>query len=124
MLRCIGARRVVRATARDGVPGMAVVNDGVQRWTIDAPSSSQYEKDADGEWVEWDDVTALLWERDEARTEADTLLAECERLRAAVSRIRVWADTYGHALVPCAGAADTYGDGVRACKGQVKAILG
>lgn len=58
------------------------VNCGIQRWTIDAPSSSQYEKDADGEWVEWDDVKALLWERDEARTEADTLreqLAAAER---------------------------------------------
>ena len=55
------------------------VNCGVQRWTIHAPCSNQYEKDDEGNWVEWDDVTALLWERDEARTEADTLRARIER---------------------------------------------
>jgi hypothetical protein len=53
--------------------------------------------------------------------------AECFRQLAAANallgRIGVWADTYGAALVPHGGAADTYGDGVRACKAQIKAML-
>lgn len=43
--------------------------------------------------------------------------------RETLARLGAWADTYGAALVPHGGAADTFGDGVRACKAQVKAIL-
>ena len=59
------------------------------------------------------------------------LLAENGRQRAQLAaanalldRIGVWADEYGSALVPHGGSADTFGDGVRRCKRQVKAILG
>lgn len=76
--------------------------------------------------------------------EIEKLTAQLERLRArlldreekfvakhaelvaanrALARLGVWADTCGAALVPSGGAADTYGDGVRACKAQVKALL-
>lgn len=58
------------------------VNCGVQRWTIHAPCGNEYEKDDEGNWVEWDDVTALLWERDEARMEADTLREQLAAIRA------------------------------------------
>lgn len=43
--------------------------------------------------------------------------------RETLARLGAWADTYGAALVPHGGAADTFGDGVRACKAQVKTIL-
>jgi hypothetical protein len=46
------------------------VNCGVQRWTIDAPSSDQYEKDDEGAWVEWDDVQILLWQLERVRGRA------------------------------------------------------
>jgi hypothetical protein len=32
----------------------------MKRWTIDAPSSSQYEEHPEGEWVRFEDVEALL----------------------------------------------------------------
>lgn len=49
--------------------------------------------------------------------------AELIAANRALARLGVWADTYGAALVPSGGDADTYGDGVRACKGQVKALI-
>jgi hypothetical protein len=79
-----------------------------------------------------------------AETEAAALRAGLERLRndsavrsveiigkhnelaaatALLDRLGHWADGYGTALVPHGGAADTYGDGVRACKRQVKDLL-
>lgn len=66
----------------------------------------------------------------EVRTCADWVLAKeaaDKRLAAAnalLGRIGVWADEYGPALVPHGGSADTFGDGVRRCKLQVKALLG
>jgi len=82
-------------------------------------------------------------ERDEWQSEAAALRAENERLRlyeqrywaeesykaklaaanALLERIGAWADVYGSALVPHGGFADTFGDGVRRCKAQVKALL-
>lgn len=49
-----------------------------------------------------------------------------DRLAAAealLGKLSVWADTYGSALKPSAGAADSYGDGVRTCKAQVRSML-
>lgn len=57
----------------------------------------------------------------ERAMDAESRLAAANALLA---RIGVWADTYGSALKPGAGMADSFGDGVRACKGQVKAMLG
>lgn len=47
--------------------------------------------------------------------------AERDRLRAALEG---WTRRYGSALCPGPGDADTFGDGVRAAKAQVRAILG
>ena len=45
----------------------------MKRWTIHAPSSSQYEEDPVGEWVEFDDVKAKL----DRLAQAEALLNEC-----------------------------------------------
>lgn len=58
----------------------------------------------------------LVRERDAARSEA-------EQLQERLARINEWADTYGAALSPSAGSADTFGDGIRAAKKQIKALL-
>lgn len=50
----------------------------MKRWTIDAPSQSQYHRDLDGEWVEYDDVRDL--EQENARLRA--AIAEALRLHA------------------------------------------
>lgn len=49
--------------------------------------------------------------------------SEAETLRALLGQLGHWADGYGSALVPHGGWADTFGDGVRCCKAQVKAML-
>jgi hypothetical protein len=46
----------------------------VKRWDIDAPSSSQYHRSPDGEWVEWVDVAEL----EERLAEATGLLGRCK----------------------------------------------
>lgn len=51
-------------------------------------------------------------------TEVRKLLRALEHRLA---RIGEWADEYGSALVP--RGADTYGEGIRACKAQVKALV-
>lgn len=56
--------------------------------------------------------------------QAAEAFAEVERLRAenaALAKLREWTLTFGAALKP--SGADTYGEGVRACKAQVAAIL-
>lgn len=61
-----------------------------------------------------------------AKAIADATQDAWEQLASAnalLGRLEVWSDTYGQALAPHGGSADTYGDGVRACKAQVKAIL-
>lgn len=55
------------------------------------------------------------------------LRAELERVTAerdeSLARLREWTLTYGAALCPTAGSADTFGDGMRAAKQQVSAIV-
>lgn len=42
-------------------------------------------------------------------------------LVALIARINGWADQYGEALIP--RGADTYGDGMREAKRQIKALV-
>lgn len=51
------------------------------------------------------------------------LHAEVERMRAVVSRLGEWVHEFGAALCPRAGAADTYGNGMRWAKNEVATIL-
>jgi len=50
-----------------------------------------------------------------------TLLAENARLREKLGRLTLWTSAYGKNLCPT--GADTYGEGVRACKDQVRRLL-
>ena len=54
---------------------------------------------------------------------ADAAEAEVERLRKVLHELRAWADHLGVTLIPTGDSADTYGDGVRASKTNVKQIL-
>lgn len=82
--------------------------------------------------VEWDRTCGALLEdfyADESTTAAPThadraaLVAQLEAANGLLGRIGVWADGYGSALVPHGGATDSFGDGVRCCKRQVKELL-
>jgi hypothetical protein len=53
--------------------------------------------------------------------ELGTRMADLAQLRATVARVNEWADRYGASL--CPGGADTFGDGMRAAKEQVKRLL-
>ena len=62
------------------------LNCGIKRWVIDAPGSSQYEECAEGEWCEWDDVSAALMRLDgehsaRERVYIDTNAAQAARIR-------------------------------------------
>ena len=72
---------------------------------------------ADAKWPSRTEAEQATGKAHDARVRALTL-ADANAL---LGRLGVWADTYGAALVP--HGPDTYGDGVRACKTQVKAIL-
>ena len=63
-----------------------------------------------------DVVTLLENERDEAR-------AEVERLNRTLNQVFAWTRTYGDALVPPPGCADSFGDGMRQAKGAVAGII-
>ncbi len=61
-------------------------------------------------------------DRDMRDLHVDTL-KQFAAANALIAKLAHWADVYGSALVPHGGAADTFGDGVRYCKRQVKDIL-
>lgn len=48
----------------------------IKRWVIHAPGSDQYEACAEGEWCEWDDVSAELMKLDGDLREAVRLLED------------------------------------------------
>lgn len=50
--------------------------------------------------------------------------AQVERLQARFAAIRAWSQAYGAELCPeSTSSADTYGEGVRACKAAVSRLL-
>ena len=64
---------------------------------------------------------------DECHPDVNRLLDMIEdvedRLRTLRCRVREWTQEYGAALCPGWGVGDTYGEGMRAAKDQVRAIL-
>lgn len=52
-----------------------------------------------------------------------SLERELAELREAAARIAQWTHEHGKALCPTAGSSDTFGDGMRAAKQQVRALL-
>ena len=52
-----------------------------------------------------------------------TLCGEVRRANAKIDALWTWSDRHGAALCPPAGSADSFGDGMRAAKQQVKDIL-
>lgn len=59
----------------------------------------------------------------QAHSERRAAEARLQHAMELIDRLEVWADSYGKALVPHGGESDSYGDGARACKAQVKAML-
>lgn len=66
-------------------------------------------------------IDELTAERDAAVRERDEAMAEVEQLRAALARIAEWTHVYGNAL--CPHGADTYGEGMRDAKDQVRNLI-
>lgn len=53
----------------------------MKRWDIDAPSSSQYHRSPDGEWVEYCDVEKLVAELETLKAVHQDAQAELVKLR-------------------------------------------
>ena len=51
------------------------------------------------------------------------LFTEYVSTRTTLGAVRQWTREYGASLSPASGSADTYGDGMRAAKDQVCAML-
>jgi hypothetical protein len=75
--------------------------------------------------MEYDNLASSMTAARDAMVEAaETLVAqrsELKRLRLIVAKLENWTHEMGANLCPT--GADTYGEGVRACKAQVAAIL-
>lgn len=70
------------------------------------------------------DLALVLEPRDEGTVAAaERMKRERDEAWVKLGLVAEWSHKYGAALVPGAGVADTYGEGVRACKDQVRAIL-
>lgn len=68
------------------------------------------------------ELTTLRWEIRDLKRERDTLRARLEEMDDILGRLVEWTHEYGKSLCPT--GADTYGEGVRACKRQVANIIG
>lgn len=111
---------------RDGITPLRVE---VER--LRADNTRLYKSEA----AAWDELRAAKGSFNTARRKFErqrgkSVMPELQRLQshlaaaeALLSKLSVWADTYGAALKPSAGASDTYGDGVRSCKAQVRSML-
>ncbi len=71
------------------------------------------------------DDASFVWENVEDVAMAIATAAEKARAeeREKLSRLADWADSYGSNLCPRSGMADSFGDGMRAAKNDVKSIL-
>jgi hypothetical protein len=69
---------------------------------------------------EW--IKQVVRRREMKSTPTDQIALQAHQERV-LSLLTEWSDTYGKDLCPGAGDADTFGDGMRAAKKQVKGIL-